>query len=75
MSEEEDKNTLNDVDNAAARRPNDGGGDSQSDGLLVNGNENSANTTPCQLDIGLGTHTDSIRHDNNSNINGKFTLL
>lgn len=70
MSEEEDKNTLNDVDDAAAaaNRPNDDGDeDGQSDSSLVNGNEN---TPPCQLDIGLGTHTDSRRHDNNSNSNG-----
>lgn len=69
MSEEEDKNTLNDDDNAETNRPNnDGDGDIQSDNVLVNGNENSP---PCQLDIGLGTHTDSRRHDNSSNVNGK----
>ncbi|KAL5234725.1 hypothetical protein ACI65C_002135 [Semiaphis heraclei] len=67
MSEEEDKNTLNDVDNAVANPPNnEGDSDSQPDNLLVNGNEN---TPPCQLDIGLGTHTDSRRHDNNLNAN------
>lgn len=71
MSEEEDKNTLNDSDDSAANQRNiegdsvDGG---RSDSLLVNGNENSP---PCQLDIGLGTHTDSRRHDNSSNDNGK----
>lgn len=76
MSEEEDTNTLNDIDDAAsANQPNgdvdrEGDGGSQMENLLVNGNEN---IPPCQLDIGLGTHTDSIRHDNNSNINGKFT--
>lgn len=71
MSEEEDKNTLNDADNAEANRPNnEGDGDIQSDNVLVNGNENSP---PCQLDIGLGTHTDSRRHDNSSNVNGKYT--
>jgi len=71
MSEEEDKNTLNDVDNAVANPPsNEGDSDSQSDSLLVNGNEN---TPPCQLDIGLGTHTDSRRHENNLNVNGKYT--
>ncbi|XP_015364393.1 PREDICTED: uncharacterized protein LOC107162132 isoform X2 [Diuraphis noxia] len=67
MSEEEDKNTLNDVDNAVANPPsNEGDNDSQPDSLLVNGNEN---TPPCQLDIGLGTHTDSRRHDSNLNAN------
>lgn len=71
MSEEEDKGTLNDGDNArAAYRSNDDGDGGQTDGgSLVNGNENA---TPCQLDIGLGTHTDSRRHDNGSNLNGKF---
>lgn len=69
MSEEEDKSTLNDVDNASANRPNDSENDTQSDSLLVNGN---ANATPCQLDIGLGTHTDSRRNDNSSNVNGKY---
>lgn len=68
MSEEEDKNTINDVDNVATNRSNiEGDGDGQSDSLLVNGNEN---TPPCQLDIGLGTHTDSRRDDNNTNISG-----
>ncbi|XP_060870437.1 uncharacterized protein LOC132944907 isoform X1 [Metopolophium dirhodum] len=67
MSEEEDKSTLNNVDNAVANPPsNEGDSDSQSDSLLVNGNEN---TPPCQLDIGLGTHTDSRRHDNTLNVN------
>ncbi|XP_060833775.1 uncharacterized protein LOC132917180 isoform X1 [Rhopalosiphum padi] len=67
MSEEEDKSTLNDADNAVANPPsNEGDSDSQSDNLLVNGNEN---TPPCQLDIGLGTHTDSRRHDNTLNVN------
>ncbi|XP_022171813.1 uncharacterized protein LOC111034765 isoform X2 [Myzus persicae] len=67
MSEEEDKSTLNDVDNAVANPPsNEGDSNSQSDSLLVNGNEN---TPPCQLDIGLGTHTDSRRHDNTLNVN------
>lgn len=73
MSEEEDKNTLNDVGNnaAAANRPNhERDGDGSSDSLPVNGDEN---TPPCQLDIGLGTHTDSRRHDNNLNANGKYT--
>lgn len=73
MSEEEDKNTLNDSDNATANQRNIEGenvDDSQSDSLLVNGNENSP---PCQLDIGLGTHTDSRRHDSSSNDNGKCT--
>ncbi|XP_025415354.1 uncharacterized protein LOC112687042 isoform X2 [Sipha flava] len=66
MSEEEDKYTINDVDNVDTNRSiNEGDGDGQSDSLLVNGNEN---TPPCQLDIGLGTHTDSIRDDNNSNV-------
>lgn len=70
MSEEEDKSTLNDVDNAVPNPPsNEGDSDSQSDSLLVNGNEN---TPPCQLDIGLGTHTDSRRHDNTLNVNGKY---
>lgn len=70
MSEEEDKNTLNDVDDdaAAANRPN-GDEDGQLDSSLVNGNEN---TPPCQLDIGLGTHTDSRRHNNNLNANGEY---
>lgn len=73
MSEEEDKNTINDVDNVANNRSNnEGDGDDQSDSLLVNGNEN---TLPCQLDIGLGTHTDSRRHDNNSNVSGKFVYF
>jgi len=73
MSEEEDKSTLNNVDNAVANPPsNEGDSDSQSDSLLVNGNEN---TPPCQLDIGLGTHTDSRRHDNTLNVNGKYTYL
>jgi hypothetical protein len=68
MSEEEDKYTINDVDNVDTNRSiNEGDGDGQSDSLLVNGNEN---TPPCQLDIGLGTHTDSIRDDNNSNVSG-----
>lgn len=67
MSEEEDKSILNDVDNAVANPPsNEGDSGSQSDSLLVNGNEN---TPPCQLDIGLGTHTDSRRHDNTLNVN------
>jgi len=69
MSEEEDKNTLNETDNATANQPNhENDSDNQSDSLLVNGNEN---TLPCQLDIGLGTHTDSRRDDNNLNANGK----
>jgi len=69
MSEEEDKNTLNETDNSTANQPNnENDSDNQSDSLLVNGNEN---TLPCQLDIGLGTHTDSRRDDNNLNINGK----
>lgn len=68
MSEEDDKSTLNDIDDAAAANQPNGDDDSQPDNLLVNGNENA---TPCQLDIGLGTHTDSRRHDNNSNANGK----
>jgi len=73
MSEEEDKSTLNDADNAVANPPsNEGDSDSQSDNLLVNGNEN---TPPCQLDIGLGTHTDSRRHDNTLNVNGEYTYL
>lgn len=73
MSEEEDTNTLNNVDNAAPNRPNnEGDGDPQTDNVLVNGNENSP---PCQLDIGLGTHTDSRRHDNNSNDNGERILF
>ncbi|XP_001950604.2 uncharacterized protein LOC100165265 isoform X1 [Acyrthosiphon pisum] len=67
MSEEEDKITLNNVENAVANPPNnEGDSDSQSDSLLINGNEN---TPPCQLDIGLGTHTDSRRHDNTLNVN------
>lgn len=71
MSEEEDKNTLNNVDNATAYNPpnNESDGDNQSDNsFLINGNENSP---PCQLDIGLGTHTDNRRHNNNLNVNGK----
>ncbi|CAH1722497.1 uncharacterized protein LOC114130701 isoform X2 [Aphis gossypii] len=67
MSEEEDKSILNNVDNAVANPPsNEGDSGSQSDSLLVNGNEN---IPPCQLDIGLGTHTDSRRHDNTLNVN------
>lgn len=70
MSEEEDKNTLNDADDGtvAERRNNENDTDNQSDSLLVNVNEN---TLPCQLDIGLGTHTDSRRDNDDSNANGK----
>lgn len=67
MSEEEDKGNVNDGDNAAEadRQNSDSRPESE---MLINGNENA---TPCQLDIGLGTHTDSRRHDNNSNVNGE----
>lgn len=74
MSEEEDKNTINDVDNVAINRSNiEGNGDDQSNNLIVNGTESTPH--PCQLDIGLGTHTDSRRHDNNSNVSGKFSYF
>ncbi|VVC24508.1 Hypothetical protein CINCED_3A019633 [Cinara cedri] len=69
MSEEEDKSSLNDVDDAAAANQQNGDGDREGDGvsqtenLLINGNEN---IPPCQLDIGLGTHTDSRRHENSN---------
>jgi len=73
MSEEEDNSILNNVDNAVANpSSNEGDSGSQSDSLLVNGNEN---TPPCQLDIGLGTHTDNRRHDNTLNVNGEYLYL
>lgn len=70
MSQEEDKKQLNDTEDTTANQPNNEvDSDNQSDSLIVNGNEN---TLPCQLDIGLGTHTDSRRDDNSSNVNGKY---
>lgn len=77
MSDEEDKSGLNDVDSSNASRPNDGDDDSgiadgPPDTLTINCN---ASSPPCQLDIGLGTHTDSRRLDNNSNANGKTHIL
>lgn len=69
MSEEEDKSPLNDVDNAEAGRPNNGEEDC-GDGPS-NVDCGGASSPQCQLDIGLGTHTDSRRHDNGSSANGE----
>lgn len=81
MSGEEDKSALNDVDDANASRPidgDDGGGGGGAGGAgAANGPPDTltidcnASSPPCQLDIGLGTHTDSRRLDNSSNGNGK----
>lgn len=66
MSEEEDKSRLND---AEAGRPDDG--EEDCDGGPSNVDCGGASSPPCQLDIGLGTHTDSRRHDDGPSANGE----
>ncbi|XP_050546984.1 putative uncharacterized protein DDB_G0292292 isoform X2 [Daktulosphaira vitifoliae] len=67
-AEEEDKDTLNNTDNTVEDHSNnDNHNDTfpNSSASIPNGNENSP---PCQLDIGLGTHTDNKRNENSLNL-------
>lgn len=66
-AEEEDKDTLNNSNNSTedhSRNENHDDSSPTAGASLPNGNENSP---PCQLDIGLGTHTDNKRNENSIN--------